>query len=131
MYLSLTEYLVVDQSLREMMISLGFEERTVARYIISKAWQVLESGLKWPLRHESLAASISAGSSHFVGHGPVLTAPHAWSLPIEHHALNSPCSTASCWHASCLPALHAGVSVSSGEVDSMADLGVAHRCTIV
>jgi len=26
-YLSLTEYLVVDQSLREMMISLGFEER--------------------------------------------------------------------------------------------------------
>lgn len=27
-YLSLTEYMVVDQSLREMMISLGFEERT-------------------------------------------------------------------------------------------------------
>ena len=26
-YLSLTEYLVVDQSLRELMISLGFEER--------------------------------------------------------------------------------------------------------
>jgi len=26
-YVSLTEYLVVDQSLREMMISLGFEER--------------------------------------------------------------------------------------------------------
>ena len=26
-YLSLTEYLAVDQSLREMMISLGFEER--------------------------------------------------------------------------------------------------------
>ena len=26
-YLSLTEYLVVDQSLREMMISLGFEDR--------------------------------------------------------------------------------------------------------
>ena len=26
-YLSLTEYLDVDQSLREMMISLGFEER--------------------------------------------------------------------------------------------------------
>jgi hypothetical protein len=26
-YLSLTEYLVIDQSLREMMISLGFEER--------------------------------------------------------------------------------------------------------
>jgi hypothetical protein len=26
-YISLTEYLVVDQSLREMMISLGFEER--------------------------------------------------------------------------------------------------------
>jgi hypothetical protein len=26
-YLSLTEYLVVDQSLHEMMISLGFEER--------------------------------------------------------------------------------------------------------
>jgi hypothetical protein len=26
-YLSLTDYLVVDQSLREMMISLGFEER--------------------------------------------------------------------------------------------------------
>ena len=27
LYVSLTEYLVVDQSLREMMISLGFEER--------------------------------------------------------------------------------------------------------
>lgn len=26
-YITLTEYLVVDQSLREMMISLGFEER--------------------------------------------------------------------------------------------------------
>lgn len=26
-YVSMTEYLVVDQSLREMMISLGFEER--------------------------------------------------------------------------------------------------------
>ena len=26
-YFSLTEYLVIDQSLREMMISLGFEER--------------------------------------------------------------------------------------------------------
>jgi len=27
-YLSITEYMEVDQSLREMMISLGFEERT-------------------------------------------------------------------------------------------------------
>jgi hypothetical protein len=27
-YLSLTEYLEIDQSLHEMMISLGFEERT-------------------------------------------------------------------------------------------------------
>ena len=27
LYISLTEYLAVDQSLREMMISLGFEER--------------------------------------------------------------------------------------------------------
>src|ERR1019366_7905453 len=101
------------------------------RYIICKARQVLESGLKGPLGHASLAASISAGSSHFAGHGPVLTAAHAWPLPVEHHELNSPCSTASCWHASWLPALQAGVCVSSGAVDSMATLAPFSACTIV
>src|SRR5208282_6713617 len=101
------------------------------RYIVCKAWQVLESALNCPLRHESLAASISAGSSHFAGHGPVLTALHAWLLPIAHHELSSPCSTARCWHASCLPALQAGVCISIGAVDSIATLVSLSACTIV
>ncbi len=56
----------------------------LATHIISKAWQVLESALNCPERHDILAASISAGSSHFAGHGPVLTAAHACPLPIVH-----------------------------------------------
>src|SRR5579862_3828125 len=100
-------------------------------YIICRAWQVFDSGLNFPPRHDSLAASISAGSSHFVGHGPTFTAAHAWLLPIEHHVLNSPCSTAICWHASWLPALHAGVCNSIGAVDSIATLVSLTCWTIV
>src|SRR5208282_5027923 len=102
-----------------------------ARYICSSAWHVFECALNFPLRHDTLAASISAGSSHFEGHGPMLTAAQACGLPVAHHPLNSVCSTASCWHASCLPALQAGVCVSSGAVDSMATLVSLSACTIV